>query len=347
MDSKIKMNTIDDNHPQTHNHTVKKPVWYYASQKYAVPSTRKAVIQLLDTIVPYFVLWALMIITVKKQYPYWITLVLGIIAGGLLVRIFVLFHDCVHYSFLASRRANRLIGFFCGFLACTPYYDWQWAHGQHHASAGDLDRRGYGSVWMMTLDEYRNANWFMKLRYRLYRNPFVLFGIGPEIFFLVLNRFPNRGSGNRALRGVLVTDILLVIILVIAIYLLGFWNLVSIVAPVWIVSTSIGVWVFYIQHQFPGVYWARHAEWNVMTVALRGCSYYKLPKFLQWFTANIGIHNVHHLHSAIPNYNLQKCFDETPQMQVLKSISLSDSLSAYRLKLWDEKNLTLVTFSAV
>ena len=198
----------------------------------------------------------------------------------------------------------------------------------------------------MTLDEYRSAAWFTRLCYRVYRNPFVLFGIGPEIFFLLFNRFPCKGSGPRAHRNVIITNLILVVIFSIAIYELGVWNFLSLAAPVWIVSTTVGVWLFYIQHQFPGVYWARHDEWNVMTVALKGCSYYKLPKILQWFTANIGIHNVHHLRTAIPNYNLQKCYDETPQMQELKSISIRESLSAYRLKLWDEKNQMLVSFKA-
>ena len=340
------MNNIQGNRPQNNNHTKKKPDWYYATEKYAVPSMRKAVLQLLDTLLPYFALWTLMIITVKKDYSYWITLMLGILAGCLLVRIFVSFHDCVHYSFFASRPANRVLGYFCGILTCTPYEDWQWAHAKHHASAGDLDRRGYGSVWMMTVNEYRGAPWFTRFKYRLYRNPFVLFGIGPEIFFLLINRFHSNGSTPRAHRSVIITNLAIVVIFSIAIYEFGFWNFLSLVAPVWIVSTTAGVWLFYIQHQFPGGYWARHDEWDIMTVALKGCSYYKLPKILRWFTASIGIHNVHHLRTAIPNYNLQKCYDETPQMQKLKSISFRESLSAYRLKLWDEKNQILVPFKA-
>jgi acyl-lipid omega-6 desaturase (Delta-12 desaturase) len=341
------MNNTQENQRQNNNHSKKKPDWYYATEKYAVPSMLKAIIQLLDTFIPYFVLLALMVVTVKNNYSYWITLILGILAGGLLVRIFVIFHDCVHYSFFASRTANRVLGWFCGILACTPFDDWQWAHGKHHATAGDLDRRGYGSVWLMTVDEYRSAPWLLRLKYRLYRNPFILFGVGPEIFFLIINRFPNNGSGRRAHRNVHITTLVLVVIFSIAIYGLGFWDFLRIAAPIWIVSTTAGVWLFYIQHQFPGVYWARHDEWDIMTVALKGCSYYKLPKILQWFTASIGIHNVHHLRTAIPNYNLQKCYDETLQMQDLKSISIQESLSAYRLKLWDEKNQRLVPFNAV
>jgi len=340
------MNNTQGDRPQNINQANKKPDWYYVTEKFAVPSTRKAIIQLLDTLVPYFVVLALMVVTVLKHYPYWITLILGVLAGGLLVRSFVIFHDCVHHSFLPSRTANRIIGWFCGFLACTPYDDWQWAHAKHHTTAGDLDNRGYGSIWMLTVEEYRNASRFTKFRYRLYRNPFVLFAVGPEIFFLILNRFPCSGSTPRARRSVHITNLAIVVIFSIAIYSLGFLNFLSIVAPVWIISTTTGVWLFNIQHQFPGVYWARHDHWDFMTVALKGASYYKLPKILQWFTANIGIHNVHHLRTAIPNYNLQTCYDATPQMQELKPLSFMQSLSACRLKLWDEKNQILVPFGA-
>lgn len=340
----MEINNFQNNLPENDNRVKRKPDWYYATAKFAQPNLQKAVIQLLDTFTPYLVLLALMVLTIKNHFPYWITLILGILAGGLLVRIFVIFHDCVHNSFFASRHANRILGYICGFLTCTPYDDWQWANSKHHATAGDLDNRGYGSVWMMTLDEYRKASWFMRFNYRLYRNPFVLFGIGPELFFLILNRFSCKGTGPRQHRSVLITNLAILAIFSTAIFFLGFANFFLIAAPIWIVSTSTGVWLFYIQHQFQGVYWARHSEWDVMTVALKGCSYYKLPKPLQWLTANIGIHNAHHLRTAIPNYNLQLCYDQTPELQELKPLTIRESLSAYRLKLWDEKNLTLIPF---
>lgn len=322
----------------------KKPDWYYQTARYAEPDLRTAVFQLANTLIPYLALWAIMIITVLNDAPYWITLGLAVLAAGFLVRLFVLFHDCVHNSFFASRTANRLCGYVCGILACTPYDEWQWTHSRHHAHAADLDNRGHGSVWTMTAGEYRSASRFLRFRYRLFRNPLVLFGIGPSVKFLLLNRFASRGVRRRHRQSVWITNAAMAILIAAAVLTLGFWNFLKIGVPVIVVATSIGVWLFYIQHQFEGVYWARHDQWDVMTASLKGCSYYKLPRVLQWFTANIGIHHVHHLRTAIPNYHLQQCYDQTPEVQDINPLTIRQSLKSARLKLWDEDARKLVDF---
>lgn len=288
-----------------------------------------------------------MIFTVLNDYPYWITLSLSVLTAGLLVRTFVLFHDCVHNSFFASRTANRVCGYVCGLLACTPYEEWQWTHSRHHATAADLDNRGHGSVWTLTVEEYRSAPRFVRLQYRLFRNPFVLFGIGPWVKFLFINRFTSRGARRRQHLSVWSTNVAITVLIVTAVFFLGFWNFFRIAAPVIVIAATVGVWLFYIQHQFEGVYWARHDQWDVMTASLKGCSHYQLPKILNWFTANIGIHHVHHLRTAIPNYNLQKCYDETPQVQGINLLTIRQSLNSIRLNLWDEDAQKLLSFRSI
>lgn len=335
------------NDAQNNNQEKKRPDWYYGTAKYATPSLPKAVFQLFDTFIPYFALWAVMIFFILRGFPYWITLLLSVVAAGLLVRIFILFHDCCHHSFFASRLANKICGHICGVFTCTPYSDWQWTHSRHHATAADLDRRGFGSVWTMTVSEYLAAPWFTRLRYRIFRNPFIMFGIGSLIMFLFVNRFPTKGVGSRQRISVLVTNIAIVILFLAAGFFLGFWSFIKIATPIIIIASTTGVWLFYIQHQFEGVYWARHDEWDIMTASLKGCSYYKLPNVLHWFTANIGIHHVHHLRTAIPNYNLQKCYNETPQVQDINQLTIRKSLKSLHLNLWDEQSKKLVSFRSI
>lgn len=338
--------SIDDNLKESGPRR-KKPDWYYHTAKFAKPSLFKASFQLFNTLVPYFLLWAIMVFMVLNNFPYWITLALSTVAAGLLVRIFILFHDCVHNSFFESRRANRICGYACGILTCTPYDEWQWTHARHHATAGDLDNRGYGSVWTLTVEEYRSAPRSLRLAYRLFRNPLVLFGIGPWAKFLLLNRFASKGARRRQHLSVWITNAALVIIFLAALFFLGFWNFFKIAAPVVIIATTIGLWLFYIQHQFEGVYWVRHDKWDILTASLKGCSYYKLPGVLHWFTANIGIHHVHHLRTAIPNYNLQQCFNETPQVQDINPLTIRQSLKSLHMNLWDEDKQKLVSFHSI
>ena len=321
-----------------------KPEWYPATATYGKPDIRKAAWQIIDTIVPYAFLWILMVLMVRNGYPYGITLALAVIAGGLLVRIFILFHDCCHGSFFASRRANTLLGTVAGILVFTAFDDWRRAHGRHHATFGDLDRRGTGDVWTMTVAEYRAATRGKRITYRLFRNPLVLFGPGPLILFLIINRLPTSGAKRRDRISVLLTNLAVLAVLVLAALTIGLRTYLLIQLPIIIVASSAGMWLFYVQHQFEGVYWARHENWDPMRVALEGSSYYQLPGVLQWFTGNIGLHHVHHVRPRIPNYHLQQCFDAIPALQAVRPLTLRGSLKSLKLNLWDEAQQKLVSF---
>jgi omega-6 fatty acid desaturase (delta-12 desaturase) len=325
----------------------KKPDWYYGTARYAEPSLSRAIFQLVDTFIPYFLLLGVIIYLVKADFAYWLSLPLSVIAGLLLVRIFIIFHDCCHHSFFASRQANKVLGYFCGFLTCTPYADWQWTHSRHHTTAADLDNRGYGSVWTMTVNEYRSAPLWTRIQYRLYRNPFVMLVPGPMIMFLLVNRFPTQGVGKRQRVSVLITNLAVVLMFTAAILTLGFGDTCRIAIPIVFVSSAIGVWLFYVQHQFEGVCWFRHDQWDILKASLKGCSYYKLPNVLHWFTGNIGIHHIHHVRTAIPNYNLQQCFNETPELQEINVLTIRKSLRSLRMNLWDEDRQKLVSFRSI
>lgn len=324
-----------------------KPTWYQSTAKYGQSNLRKSLWQLLNTFVPYFVLWALMIYTVQQEYPYWMTLVLALVGGGILVRIFILFHDCCHGSFFMSRRANTILGYFTGILTFTPFEDWRLAHNRHHATAADLDRRGVGGIWTMTIEEYLAAPLRKRFAYRFYRNPLILFGPGSVLLFLFFQRFPTKGAGKKERRSVLRTNMAILFVIGIASWTVGLRTYLLIQFPLILIAGSLGLWLFYIQHQFENVYWARHGSWDPIKVALEGSSYFKLPQILQWFTGNIGLHHIHHVRPNIPNYNLQQCQDEIPAFRSIKAITLKTSLRSLYLALCDEKNQKLVSFRSL
>lgn len=288
-----------------------------------------------------------MIVTVQHEYPYWLTLLLAVAAGGLLVRVFILFHDCCHGSFFASRRANTWLGYVTGILAFTAFEDWRYAHNRHHATAGSLDRRGVGDIWTMTTEEYKAASLRTRAAYRIYRNPFILFGPGAMLLFLFLQRFPKKGARKSARRSVLITNLALLLLLAAASATIGLRTYLLIQLPIIIVGGGVGLWLFYIQHQFEDAYWVRHESWDPMRVALEGSSYFKLPKILQWLTGNIGLHHIHHIQPSIPNYNLQQCYDEIPALQEITAITLRTSVRSLRLGLYDEKRRKLVSFRSL
>jgi len=288
-----------------------------------------------------------MIITVQRRYPYWTTLVLATVAGGMLVRVFILFHDCCHGSFFASRSANTIFGYVTGILTFTAFEDWRYAHNRHHATAGDLDRRGVGDIWTMTTEQYVTAPGLKRFGYRIYRNPFILLGPGAVLLFLIFQRFSKKGAGKSARNSVVITNLALLFLLAVAASTIGVRTYLMIQLPVIAIGGGIGLWLFYIQHQFEDVYWVRHGSWNPLSVALHGSSYFKLPKVLQWFTGNIGLHHIHHVRPTIPNYNLQQCYNEVPALQAVKAITLKASIRSLRLSLYDEKSKKLVGFSCV
>ena len=316
--------------------------WKQAVAEHRKPVLRSSVWQLVNSVIPYLALWGLMIWTLHISY--WITLALAVLAAGFLVRIFIIFHDCGHGSFFRTRRANRLTEFVTGVLTFTPYRQWRHKHALHHATSGDLDRRGTGEIWTMTVREYLESSRWKRLSYRLARNPLVLFGLAPFYVFLVQQRFPSRAVGKRERRGVYWTNGALLAIVVLMSLTIGIKAYVLIQLPIITLAAAAGVWLFYVQHQFEDVQWERRADWDYVQAALRGSSFYKLPKVLQWFTGNIGFHHIHHLSPAIPNYNLERCHKETPVFQQVKPVTLWCSLKSLSFRLWDEQRRKLVGY---
>ena len=326
---------------------VERPGWYSTLSKYEQPDLQKAVWQLINTFIPYLLLWYLMYYTLQVGYSYWVTFALAVVAAGLLVRIFIFFHDCCHGSFFASRKANIILGYICGILTFTPFDNWRHSHAVHHATFGNLDRRGIGDVRTLTVDEYLALSRRKQLEYQFFRNPFVMFGLGPVYLFLLSYRFPDKKGRKRDRRSIYITDFAIIAIMALASVTLGFEAYVLIQLPVVFMAGSIGLWLFYVQHQFEGVYWARYNNWDPLRAALEGSSYYKLPKILQWFTGNIGFHDIHHIRPRIPNYNLQSCCSNIPAFQKVKPLTLGRSLKSLRLNLWDEKVQKLVGFRSL
>jgi acyl-lipid omega-6 desaturase (Delta-12 desaturase) len=300
-----------------------------------------------NTFIPYVALWALMAYTINAHYPYWITLILALIAAGFLVRIFIIFHDCGHQSFFASRRANIILGYLSGILTFTPFDAWTHSHGVHHATAANLDRRGTGDVWTMTVGEYLAAPWKKRLAYRLFRNPFIMFVLGPIGVFILAQRVAKKGASRRDILSVIITDLALLAMIATLGLTIGFKTFGLVQLPITIIGGGLGIWLFYVQHQFEGVYWARQKTWNRIRAALEGSSFYKLPKILQWFTGNIGYHHVHHIRPRIPNYNLQLAHDKVAAFQTVRPITLRKSLKSLRMNLWDEAQQKMVSFHSL
>lgn len=321
-----------------------KPEWYATTAPYARPDMRKSTVQLLNTLVPYFMILALMVLTVRHDYPYGVTLLLALAAAALFSRIFIIFHDCTHGSFLTTPRWNRNLGYFCGILTFTAFHDWRHSHAGHHITAGDLDRRGFGDITLMTVEEYRAAPFLKRLSYRLYRHPLIMFGIGPAYYFLLRNRYPSKGAKRIDFISVIATNLAIAAIMVTASLTIGFRTYLLVQLPVVLIAATLGIWLFYIQHQFEGVYWARHSQWDPWRVVMEGASYYRLPKPLQWITGNIGFHHVHHMRPGIPNYHLQQCYEEVPQLQAVTPITLRTSLRSLRQNLYDEERRGMVSF---
>ena len=316
--------------------------WQEVVAKYQTPKLSSSLWQVANTIIPFFVL--LYVMYLSLSYSYWLTLALALPTGALMTRIFILFHDCGHGSFFKSQRANNILGTICGVLVFTPYFQWRFAHAIHHATSGDLDRRGTGDITTLTIKEYLGLSRWARIKYRLYRNPIVLLGFGPWYTFLISQRFIDPVSRRRERLSVHFGNLAIVVILVTMWATIGLQAYLMIQLPVAFFAGLIGIWMFYIQHQFEGTYWEAHDEWDYAVAALRGSSYFKLPKVLQWFTGNIGFHHIHHLSSRIPNYALQKCMNENPEFMDVTTITLWSSLKSLRLNLWDEEQRQLVGF---
>ena len=323
------------------------PDWYPELSAFRKSSDRKAVWQLINTLVPYGFLWFLMVRSIQLGYTYALTLILALVAGAFLVRIFILFHDCVHGSFFSRQGVNTFFGYVLGVLVFTSFEDWRFAHLHHHATYANLDARGFGDIWTMTLTEYENSPPMKRLQYRLYRHPVVMLGLGAMFTFFLANRLPTRKVKRKQRVSVLLTNLLIAAVILVANWLFGWRTYLLIQLPVFWLAGAAGIWLFYVQHQFPGGYWARKGEWEPLRAAMEGSSFYQLPTVLRWFSSNIGFHHVHHLSPRIPNYYLKRCYEAVPALQTKVPLTIMESLSCIRLNLWDEDRREMVALPAV
>jgi omega-6 fatty acid desaturase (delta-12 desaturase) len=317
--------------------------WKDALAPYAKPRLWRSLLDLASSVVPYLALSVAMYQALGVSYL--LTLALAIPASGFLVRTFILFHDCSHGSFLASRKANLWLGTALGLLVYSPFLRWRHDHAVHHATSGDLGRRGGGDVRTLTVSEYRALAPRAQLAYRLFRNPLVMFSLGPIVALLVGPRLVARSARPRMRRSVIGTNIALALLVGTLCWLIGWRDYVLVQAPTVLLAGSAGIWLFYVQHQFEDAYWESGEGWSYADAALRGSSYLKLPRVLQFFSGNIGLHHVHHLSARIPNYNLQRAHDENEIFHGVPQLSLRDGLRAVHLKLWDEERRRMVTFA--
>jgi len=320
-------------------------VWKKLIAEYQKPSLPKAIWQIVNTLVPYAATWALIYWSLSVSY--WLTAGFIVLLGLLTVRTFITFHDCCHGSFFESQRACQIVGYITGMLTFTPYGQWRWEHNVHHASSGHLDKRGTGDVWMMTIREYLEASRWKRFAYRLARNPFILFCIGPLYLFLIWQRFPNSNVSEKDRRSAHWMNLGIALMTVGMSFIFGFWTYLLLVVCVMFVAGGAGVWMFYVQHQYEGVYWERADEWDYTAAALQGSSFYKLPRILQWFTGNIGFHHIHHLSPRIANYNLERCHNEISIFQQVKPITLLGSLKSLGYRFWDEDRQEMVGYKGL
>jgi omega-6 fatty acid desaturase (delta-12 desaturase) len=320
------------------------PDWHQELSKFINSNGLAAFWQLFNTLIPYFCLWYLMVRSIQLGYSYIWTLILAIPASAFMVRLFILFHDCVHNSFLRSKKGNTFFGYLLGALVFTSFEDWRFTHLRHHGTYANLDSRGFGDIWTMTLKEYENSSSMKQLQYRLYRNPVVLVGLGALFNFLFYNRIPDLRVKRKERVGVILTNLLILAIALTAARIIGWQSYLLIQLPVLWLAGGAGIWLFYVQHQFEGGYWARKNEWEPLRAAMEGSSFYNLPAVLRWFSGNIGYHHVHHLNPMIPNYHLKKCFDSVPELRAKAPLTIRNSLRTHRLKLWDENLHKMVAF---
>ena len=319
--------------------------WEKVIMKYNHPDLKKSIWQICNSVVPYLFMWYLMYRSLI--YPYWVTLLLSLVASGFLIRIFIIFHDCGHRSFFVSKRANNIVGMIMGIIAFTPFYKWHHQHWIHHATSGNLDKRGIGDVWTMTVDEYLNSTRRDRFYYRAFRNPFIMFTLGPLLMVLVQNRIAKKGMTGMEKRNVYFTNLMVLSMAVLISLVIGIKAYLLIQVPVILISHSMGLWLFYIQHQFDDVSWERENKWDYRMSAITGSSFLKLPAILQWFTGNIGFHHVHHLSSRIPNYYLAKCHYENDIFKDVKPIIIFSTFKALTLGLWDEASRRMISFRKI
>ena len=328
-----------------------RPEWYAAVKKYSKPDVKSSIWQIVNSVGPYLGLWALMAYFVRHD-QLWTAAAIAPLPGILVVRMFIIFHDCGHYSFFKTKTANKIAGYFTGVLTFSPFHDWGKDHKLHHATSGNLDKRGFGDIWTLTVDEYKAADTKTKFKYRLYRNPLIIFFIGPILVFVVKQRFVRKHTGKNGAMSVYLTNVGLAIYSVLMVWALGWygdawWQFLMLQLIVIAVGAIAGVWMFYVQHQFEETYWAYTEKWTLVESALEGSSYYKLPQPLQWLTGNIGFHHIHHLSAKIPNYKLEAAYNDSEIFQAVEPLTIRKSLQLFNFRLWDLKNQRMVGYKAL
>lgn len=319
--------------------------WRQAIAPFERPSIARSVWQLANSIIPFFLAWYLAYLSLSISYL--LTLVLAVVAAGFMVRIFILFHDCCHGSFFANRTANDIVGTLTGILTFSPYRQWRYSHNVHHATSGNLDKHGLGDIWTVTVEEYLAFPPLKRLGYRLYRNPLIMFGIGPAFIFLIQYRFNRRGAGTKERVNTYIINAGIVASIALLCWAIGWKAFLMVQLPVFLIAGAAGVWLFYVQHQFEGAYFEKQENWDYVQAALQGSSFYRLPKVLQWFTGSIGFHHIHHLSPRVPNYLLEKAHSENEMFQAIEAVTLWTSLRSLGFRIWDEDRKKLVSFGYV
>ena len=323
---------------------IETSVWKKAVAPFQKSDLRLSLWQLVNSVCPFFILWYLAYASLSISYL--LTLVFAALAGLFAVRIFIIFHDACHGSFFKARWANDLTGLLTGIVVFTPYYNWRQTHAIHHATSGDLDRRGVGDIWTLTHDEYEKLSRWQQIGYRIYRNPLIMFGIGPIVDFVIIQRLPasHEAATTREKMSVHLTSLALLGIVVGMSFTIGLGAYVAVQLPVLMTATTVGVWLFYVQHQYENTYWEHHENWDFAQASLYGSSFYKLPRLLQWFSGNIGFHHIHHLSPRIPNYKLEECYKSDELFQRVEPLTLKSSLKSLFVRVWDEDRNKMIGY---
>lgn len=328
----------------THGVTESAIPWPSRLAAYKRSDDRRAGFEITVTLLPYIAIWVLM--WQLANVSLWLPLLLTVPASALLVRLFMIQHDCGHNAFFSSRRTNDWVGRFLGVMTLTPYDFWRHAHALHHAGAGNLDRRGVGDIDTLTVAEYLARGRWGRMRYRAYRHPLVMFGLGPSYLFMLQHRLPLGAmmQGWMPWISTMLTNLAIAAIVLTIALTAGLPTFLAIHLPIAVVAASIGVWLFYVQHQFEQTYWETEGDWSHPDAALHGSSFYDLPRPLMWITGNIGIHHLHHLSSRIPFYRLPDVLSDYPTLRTIGRLGLWESFSCVRLTLWDSDAKKLISF---
>ena len=319
--------------------------WHKIIANYNSPNWKKSWLQIINSVLPYFLIWAL--IGFFGHLSPLVPLILGIIAAGFMSRSFIIFHDCAHGSFFKSAKMNKIVGSMLCTITFTPFYKWRKEHIYHHSSVGNLDERGVGDIDTLTVEEYKKLTPFKKFTYRVYRHPVFLFFIASFILFAIKNRFGGGSMKPKERLKVIQANLAIIGVAGILIYFVGWQNYLIAQLTILYISSSAGIWLFYVQHQYEDVIWTRKEDWDHTKLSLYGSSFFKLPRLFQWFSGNIGFHHIHHLSPKIPNYNLEKCHYENEVFQEIKPLTFLSSFKTWKLRLWDEEKQMLVGFSAL